>query len=209
MLVRNSMMDQIYIIIKDRILRGVYPLGVAINIAQITNELGVSNTPVREALAKLETENLVVKFNSRYNVMSITNELNADLDQIVSIMMVGALEICEKKKKLTQLADELSKAFAQQLQIKKTGSDYEYLCATIDFDRTFVKVSENKLLESQFDVLSVFVMLVVSNKHKKDTELNLSEHRDILSAVSNMDIALAKSLLIQHFDKPLSIYPVI
>jgi len=202
------MTDQIYEIIKDRILRGYYPLGAPINISQITNELGASNSPIREALAKLEAESLVIKTNSRYQVISITDKFNEDLDQFLSMMIVGALDLCEKKNKLPQLSMELHSAFLKQLQLKETGSDYEYLCATINFDWTVIKVSENKVFESKFDELSKLVMLVVSNKHQNNADINLNEHRDILLAIDSMDIALARNLIIQHYDKPLSIYPL-
>ena len=52
---RISMRDQVYEIIKNRILSREYSLGEPINIVHLSKELGISNTPIREALSQLET----------------------------------------------------------------------------------------------------------------------------------------------------------
>src|SRR4030088_259152 len=44
-----------------RILRGELPPGVRVNIDALAHEFDVSQTPVREALARLESDGLVVK----------------------------------------------------------------------------------------------------------------------------------------------------
>ena len=94
MVIRHSVKDQVYLIIKERILRGDYPTGSPLNIAQLTTELGVSNTPLREALSILENEGLVVKSNMRYQVISLSDELNEDLNQVTTIQALGALDLC-------------------------------------------------------------------------------------------------------------------
>ncbi len=55
---RSSMREQCYEIIKEKIFRQVYDLGEDINILALSNELSVSNTPVREALSRLEADGL-------------------------------------------------------------------------------------------------------------------------------------------------------
>lgn len=206
MLLRQSVKDQVHDIIKDKILRGEYSLGSAINIAQLSSELGVSNTPIREALSRLETEGIVIKIGARHQVVSFSDESNADLDEAVSILVIGGFDICIKRGKLEPLAKGLREAYTKQLETEH-GDAYDYLCATIDFDRTIVRQSGNRLLEDHFDEVSVLLSLAVLNKHQENTETNLREHREILEAVERGDVAAARSLLLAHYDKPLSDYP--
>ena len=48
-LIRVSMKQQIYEIVKGRIMDQTYPLGLPVNIVSLSKEFGVSNTPIREA----------------------------------------------------------------------------------------------------------------------------------------------------------------
>ena len=50
---------QAYNILKERITNCTYPPGCQINEEMLQNELGISRTPIREALSRLEQENLV------------------------------------------------------------------------------------------------------------------------------------------------------
>lgn len=205
MLVRHSVKDQVHDIIKDKILSGAYPLGSDINIAQLTTELGVSNTPIREALSRLETEGIVVKSGARHQVVEFSEKSNSDLDEVVSILVLGGFDLCVSHRQLETLARELRAAYERQLDSRSLGS-YEYLCATIDFDRTIIRVSGNSLLADHFEKVSVLLTLAVSNKHQTNTEENLKEHEGILQAVERMDIAAARNRLQAHYNKPLSVY---
>lgn len=50
---------QVYSQLRDRILRGVYARGTALTEIRVSQELGVSRTPVREAFGQLELDGLV------------------------------------------------------------------------------------------------------------------------------------------------------
>jgi DNA-binding GntR family transcriptional regulator len=51
--------DKAYSVVRERILRGIYPPAVRITEQEIANSTGVSRTPVREALRRLQAEGLV------------------------------------------------------------------------------------------------------------------------------------------------------
>ena len=46
-----SVKEQTYQIIKEKILNQEYPAGARININELAEELGISNSPIREALS--------------------------------------------------------------------------------------------------------------------------------------------------------------
>jgi len=58
---RNILADDVYDVIKTGLLSNRFTPGERLNLDQIARELLVSNTPVRQALARLESEGLVTK----------------------------------------------------------------------------------------------------------------------------------------------------
>ena len=59
-----SVKEQTYQIIKEKILNQEYPAGARININKLAEELGISNSPIREALSLLEQQGLVISNRS-------------------------------------------------------------------------------------------------------------------------------------------------
>ena len=59
-IVTTTLSDQAFKLLKDRILTGYYEPGHHLNEAQLSQELGTSRSPIREALQHLGSEGLVV-----------------------------------------------------------------------------------------------------------------------------------------------------
>jgi DNA-binding GntR family transcriptional regulator len=55
----GTLVDRVYRVLRERILQGAYEPGQKLNLAQLARDLQVSNTPVREAMARLERVGLV------------------------------------------------------------------------------------------------------------------------------------------------------
>ena len=70
----TSLADQIFANLESDILSGVYPRGSVLTEVSLSEELGVSRTPVREALKRLEQEHLVEECGKGLLVLSITEE---------------------------------------------------------------------------------------------------------------------------------------
>ena len=56
---RDSLVDQVYNILRGQIIRLHYPLGSRLNVNEIKNDLNVSSTPIREAVNRLQQEGLI------------------------------------------------------------------------------------------------------------------------------------------------------
>ena len=88
-----SLANQVYDAIDQNILNGVYASGEIISESKLSEELGVSRTPVREAMARLENERLIGITPSGTVVLGITDrdvrdmfEVKLHLEPIVSVM---------------------------------------------------------------------------------------------------------------------------
>lgn len=80
---KNSLHGRIFRKIRDDILDGKYEPGTAIRESKISNELGVSRTPVREAIRQLELEGLVSVFPNKGAV--VTGITGKDIEDIYAI----------------------------------------------------------------------------------------------------------------------------
>ena len=201
---RISIKDQAYDIVKNKIIKGEFGLGDTINMVHLSEELNTSNTPIREALSQLEAEGLIVRAtNSKYQVVSLTEDELSELNMAVLIQLKGALEICIAREKLDDLVELLHQSLKAQEDLFESEYSYDYLMASIAFDRCIVYVSGNKKLISIFDLLSSLLALSTAYSQKHTRQKNLNEHKQILLAIESGDIKKAFEQLENHYDKHL------
>ena len=85
----TSLADQVFERLENDILFGVYPRGTVLTELRLVEELGVSRTPIREALRRLEQEHLIENSAKGSVVLGVTRE---DLLDILDIRLnVGGL----------------------------------------------------------------------------------------------------------------------
>jgi DNA-binding GntR family transcriptional regulator len=84
---RQVLADDVYDAIKLSVLTSAMPPGAKINLDQLARDIGVSNTPIRQALARLEAEGLVVK--TPYKGYTVTNLLDlAHVEQLYEFRLL-------------------------------------------------------------------------------------------------------------------------
>ncbi|MDR9824827.1 GntR family transcriptional regulator, partial [Vibrio sp. FNV 38] len=70
----TSLADQVFEKLENDIILGVYPRGEVLTELKLVEQLGVSRTPIREALRRLEQERLISDTGKGSVVMGITEE---------------------------------------------------------------------------------------------------------------------------------------
>lgn len=78
----TSLADQVFERLENDIIQGVYPKGEILTELKLVEQLGVSRTPIREALRRLEQERLIEDTGKGSKVLGITEE---DLLDIMNI----------------------------------------------------------------------------------------------------------------------------
>ncbi len=203
---RTSMKDQVYELIRQRIYAQHYLPGEEIKILSLSNELGVSNTPIREALNVLAAEGLLsTSMNNKFRVVELNEEMNVELNETIKVLLTGGYLTAHKDGRDAGLEEMLKERFRRQKEILKTGDDHEYLLSTISFDKSFVEITGNKKLIKMFDDNSYLFYLFIRHtiwKEEGNREKALSEHEQLIKAVSANDPKLVTELLEKHYDKP-------
>lgn len=107
----TSLADQVFDRLENDIIQGVYPKGEILTELKLVDQLGVSRTPIREALRRLEQERLIEDTGKGSKVLGITED---DLLDIMTIRervegvaaYYAALNITEQdKQELTHMVD--------------------------------------------------------------------------------------------------------
>jgi DNA-binding GntR family transcriptional regulator len=143
---KNLLSDQIYEVLRERIKMGFYPPRTRLKEGKLAEEMGVSRTPIREALRRLEREGYVVILPGKgaYVRWLSLNEMK-ELIEIRSILEAYATRLVAEKKDeaLIGKLEDLLKQFKEAMDQKNIP-----LCIKIstEFHETIYRNCGNKNL---------------------------------------------------------------
>jgi len=149
---RYLLRNQIYEYLREQMKIGVLQPGAFINMNELIKELGVSRTPLREALLLLQANSFVTIFPQRGVQI---NELTVqEVNYIFEIL--GGLESClivlvsDKigKKEL----DEMKK-INEEMLLAITDENFDYYEGNLHFHDVFISLSKNRELVSLIKTL--------------------------------------------------------
>jgi DNA-binding GntR family transcriptional regulator len=197
---RLSLTSKIFNVIRDDILHGKYAEGEKLVEAKLAEELGVSRTPVREALKQLELDGIVENIPNRgVMVKGITKQ---DIQDIFTIRR--AIEGIAATWAVDRITD-------QELEdLKETYELMEFYAFKKDLDKfaeqntrfheTIYKATKSRYLEQ---VLKDFQYYMKQSRKKSlenegRMQLALQEHKEILDAFMNRDKESAEKALTMH-----------
>ncbi|HUJ88002.1 MAG TPA: GntR family transcriptional regulator [Burkholderiales bacterium] len=192
--------------LRDLIIRGELAPGARLNERVLTTRLGVSRTPLREAIKLLASEGLVELLPNRGAVVALIEP--ARIAETLAVM--GALE---------SLAGELACAHASERDVAEIRAlHYEMLAmhARGDLDGYFrcnqaihlrlVEASGNAVLQQTYRQLNANVRRVryMANLSPERWDAAVQEHEAILAALAARDAARLKQLLRDHLSAKLA-----
>lgn len=155
---KQSLVDQIYAILREEILTLKYPLGGRINVNEVQEKYGVSSTPLREALNRLQQEGLVV---IQTNIGASVTTLNAhDVEEIEEVAY--ALQTAAVNFSLARGNRELmfQKICDQVQRYASARNTRENLKAFYDLIGVFYHNCGNRRLDSSMIAIQSQVLLL-------------------------------------------------
>jgi len=204
---RTVLSAPVYEAIKERIMDQVLPPGSRLNIDALTLKLGVSQTPIREALVRLAAEQLVafVPFKG-YSVTPLpTHRQISDLMHVRRLLERDASRLAAMRRTggdLRRMERELSAM--ETLRPTPQFRDFRtYTQHDQRFHELLVAASDNAVLLNTFLRLSVHAQLArfVHDIGEVDYQENMIEHREIYDAVLVRDGERAVAALSQHIGR--------
>ena len=190
--------DVVFNTLREAILRGELKPGERLMEIQLANKLGVSRTPIREAIRKLELEGLVLMIPRKgAEVAQITEKSLRDVLEVRRALEDLAVQLaCLRMSPQTvQNLKEAAKAF------EKVLGD-EDITAVAEADVAFHMATDNQRLISLLNNLreQMYRYRVEYLKKKECHKQLLWEHQEIIRAIEAGEIDVATKITEQHID---------
>lgn len=194
-----------YDAIKNAILTFQLRPGDSLVESDLAHQLGISKTPVRDSLLRLEKEGLVVKipFKGSY-VAPISHESVIDLFEIRAVLEGLAARLAMPGVSPDDMA-ELARLIDLHEQALRSGSIAEAAGYNRKFHQTIIQHCTNErllqILGNLDDHLQRFRLL--SNYQRGTALKSVEEHRQILAAIKKQDGAEVELTMRQHLQNVL------
>jgi DNA-binding GntR family transcriptional regulator len=196
----QSVVDQVYAAVRARILSGDLPRGSRLRQAALAEELGVSRTPLREALRRLATEGLV-EFEPNRGATVAAHDFS-DMRhawQARLAMEPGAARLAAELCDQDAIAEMRRAVEAQRRSSRESGESYE---VNRDFHLALVRAAGNPHLIRFAGLLWAPRIGVPIYEMQADNPRSVrrwaDEHEAITDAVASGDPDLAERVTRQH-----------
>ena len=198
--------DVVFNTLRKAILRGELKPGERLMEIQLANKLGVSRTPIREAIRKLELEGLVLMIPRK----------GAEVAQITEKNMQDVLEVRKALEELSvQLAceritpeqvEEMKMAAEDFRKVLKSGDVTKIAEADVKFHDIIFAATNNQRLITLLNNLreQMYRFRVEYLKQKECYPQLLEEHDKLIALISGGEVEEACELMGRHIDNQAS-----
>ena len=190
-MVLKSMRDQIYEAIQESIVNNSYKPGEELQIDRLAEEFGVSTTPIREALIRLESSGLVHLIpNKGARVTSFLEQDVRDTWEIRKLLEPYAAKLTASLDVSSEI-QELHAAFDKLEQGPQDGNLYIQSDIRLH-ELLYVHLSNELLKETLHNILQRSMRMRyfaedMSKMHDQVVQEVISEHKEILRALAAKD----------------------
>ena len=194
-----SLADQVFEKLENDIITGLLPRGEILTELKLVELLGVSRTPIREALRRLEQERLIAESGKGSIVLGITVE---DLMDIMDIRQrIEGLAAWHAAKNLTPEGLEKLRHISQLQDFYYGIEDVEHLRQMDDrFHDTIYALSGRSVICDTLLPLHRKTMRYrrISIQDKARLAQSIAEHKAIFEAIASGNADLAAKLVSEH-----------
>lgn len=198
----KTIRGQVYQILRNDVCGGKYAPGFWLQEQELAQELGVSRSPVREALRQLIADGLVIEVpNKGVFVKEFTLR---DIDEIFDMrVMLESYGIQKSRRNLTTVRRQRLFELLEVLEKSCAAGDMErYVQADEELHIRIVELGGNSLVESTYDrVRSMNQQFrVLSLASHQRFEESMEEHRRLIHALVGGDVAVAEETMRVHLE---------
>lgn len=194
--------DVVFNTLRQAILKGELKPGERLMEIALAERLGVSRTPIREAMRKLELEGLVVMIPRRgAQVANITEkDLNDVLEVRIALENMAIEKACkrmteEELDKLWQAAREFERTMAEGNLVRLAEAD-------VAFHEIIYQASDNCRLIQVLNNLreQIYRYRVEYLKEEETRNVLVKEHEELYNAVKARDVERAQEISFEHIE---------
>jgi DNA-binding GntR family transcriptional regulator len=199
---RRTLGEQVYEIIHDQILSMELPPGTRLKDSELAESLGISNTPVREALRRLEEAELVETLPRRGTFVRRLKPREAEgLYEVREALETLAVRLAAARAS-DELLAEISEAAQLHLDAVQRGAVDEFLEYDRRFHRLIAQGADNPILSSMLTSLADRIHIIRRmDLGRWVDEMSGQEHHNVAMALLQRDAERAAGLMAHHIYK--------
>lgn len=196
----GSLRGKVFNLLQNDILNGVYQTGDSLVETKLSEELGVSRTPIREAIRQLELEGLVQSIpNKGTFVKGISAQ---DIEDIYTIRML--IEGLAARWATEKVTDAIIKELKEVVELEEFYTSKNDVSHLLQYDTKFhdiiFKASKSMPLMHTLSAFHNYIQRArnMSLNNPERANMVLSEHKSILQAIIEKDASKAERLTTEH-----------
>ncbi|WP_053367704.1 GntR family transcriptional regulator [Bacillus sp. FJAT-27245] len=185
---------QTYEYLRDKILHGELERGTKLTEEKLAQELGVSRTPIRESIRRLEQEGLVKQ-------KRVVNPTETDLRNLFQVRIL--LEGFAAKSAATYMGEMDLKKLEECVRVGRTGTPDEIMKANESFHDIIVRSTNNPVMVDTIERMQAIIYLFRKTVVYHNRPFLIDEHQYIYEAILNRQADEAERLMKEHLQADL------
>ncbi|WP_078428389.1 GntR family transcriptional regulator [Alkalihalobacterium alkalinitrilicum] len=203
MIEKRNLSEQVYFYLRKKIISNELTPGSRVNYDDIISELGISKTPVRDALYLLQQDGLV-EIKERSGTFVNTPKVQ-DVKEVYDIR--NALERQAVNLAMENMTKaDIEKMLNKAIKVEETLNDSSvetFVESDREFHRTLILWSKNqrliKLMES-LDAQLQWISVITATSSERPKETN-AMHKRIIAAMLHSNKKIAQDLMEEHIEE--------
>lgn len=194
--------DVVFNTLRQAILKGELKPGERLMEIALAERLGVSRTPIREAMRKLELEGLVVMIPRRG--AQVANITEKDLNDVLEVRI--ALEDMAIEKACANMSEEeMGRLWMAAKEFERTTAEGDLVKmaeADMAFHEIIYQASDNRRLIQVLNNLreQIYRYRVEYLKEEETRNLLVKEHEEMTAAIRAREVKCAKEISFRHIE---------
>ena len=197
---RQPIANQVYEAVREAIFRGDMVSGSHLSEVDLSEQLGVSRAPIREALLQLEAEGIVKLVpNKGAFVRGLSYKEIEEIYTTRSLLEGYAAGLAADHASPSDI-NKIVKAAEKAKQMAGTGDLKKTLDADFNFHRLVWNVSGHSLIESILEKLEsqIRAFMVVQAPLYGELLNSVLDHQELADAIKNGDSSAARKIMRSH-----------
>jgi DNA-binding GntR family transcriptional regulator len=200
---RRTLHDELVGRVRDLIIEGQLAPGARIHEGQLGHALGVSRTPLREALKFLASEGLVDLVPGRGAIVHKLTAQNVRdmLDVLMAIETLAGRLACQRATDL-QIA-EVRQTHDEMMAFYAAGDRLEYYKRNQAIHAAFARLSGNEFLAATHEGIQVRLRRIrfIGNREPDKWAGAVTEHEEMITALEARDSERLTRVIARHLDR--------
>lgn len=195
----SPLTEQVVLALRERILSGEMAPGERLVEGKLSEELGVSRMPVREALRELAAEGLVsIEPRRGASVTSFSPQQMRELVEVRATLEGLNAKLAAQRHDGHQIA-EMERILDEGMQMSLSGADdAAMMMMNQRFHDALGSIAANSILQDIMRSLRDRTALLFASINRSRGPQNWDEHAAVLRAVTKGDAELASLLAMRH-----------